>query len=66
MFDSTQATTLQCADCRNRGTAYQICAYPGAVSAPSDEGHVRRTTLLLCKTCATARLACQEPVMGIL
>jgi hypothetical protein len=64
MFKSTQATTLHCADCGKRGTAHQILAYPGAVSAPSDEGHVRRTAVLLCGGCATARLELQEPAMG--
>lgn len=65
MLEHSQATTLHCVDCGKRGTAHQIFAYPGAMSARSDEGHVRRTTVFLCDGCATARLELQEPAMGV-
>jgi hypothetical protein len=35
--------------------------HSGAVSAPSDEGHVRHTRIALCDACADKRVAVQEP-----
>jgi hypothetical protein len=55
------AETLQCVDCgRNAGRA-PVSLHLGAVSAPSDEGHVRHTRIALCGPCADKRVAIQEP-----
>lgn len=51
--------TLQCVDCGT--SAGRVTLHPGAVSAPSDEGHVRRTRIALCDACADKRVAVQEP-----
>jgi hypothetical protein len=50
---------LQCVDCGRNGPS--IALHSGAVSAPSDEGHVRITRVALCATCAARRVASQEP-----
>ena len=55
------AVTLQCVDCGTSATRVPVSLYPGAVSAPSDEGHVRRTSVALCDACADKRVAIQEP-----
>jgi hypothetical protein len=51
--------TLECVDCGK--SAGRVSLHPGAVSAPSDEGHVRRTSVALCNSCADKRVAIQEP-----
>lgn len=53
--------TLQCVDCGKTAGRTSVRVHPGAVSAPSDEGHVRRTSVALCDSCADKRLAIQEP-----
>ena len=52
--------TLQCVDCGRTAAQTSVSLHPGAVSAPSDEGHVRRTRVALCDSCAAKRLASQE------
>ena len=61
MTDGEVATTLQCVDCGTSAERTSVSLHPGAVSAPSDEGHVRRTSVALCDTCADKRVANQEP-----
>ena len=53
--------TLQCVDCGRSAERTSVSLHPGAVSAPSDEGHVQRTRVALCDACAQKRLAIQEP-----
>jgi hypothetical protein len=53
--------TLHCVDCGTSGEAARIALHPGAVSAPSDEGHVRYTQIALCAACASRRVAVLEP-----
>jgi hypothetical protein len=53
--------TLHCVDCGASGDEASITLHPGAVSAPSDEGHVRYRQIALCAACASRRLAIQEP-----
>ena len=53
--------TLQCVDCGKSAERTSVSLHPGAVSAPADEGHVRHTSVPLCKRCADLRLAAQEP-----
>jgi hypothetical protein len=53
--------TLHCVDCGTSGEAARIALHPGAVSAPSDEGHVRYTQIALCAACASRRFAVQDP-----
>jgi len=48
-----------CVDCGRDDPS--VALHPGTVSAPSDEGHVRRTRVALCASCAARRLASQEP-----
>ena len=48
MMHGEVATTLQCVDCGKSAERTSVSLHPGAVSAPSDEGHVRRTTVALC------------------
>ena len=55
------ADTLQCVDCGKSAERAPVSLHPGAVSAPSDEGHVRHTSVPLCNRCADLRLAAQEP-----
>jgi hypothetical protein len=55
------AETLQCVDCGKSAERTSVSLHPGAVSAPSDEGHVRRTRVALCDACAEKRRAIQEP-----
>ena len=55
------AETLQCVDCGKTARRTSVSLHPGAVSAPSDEGHVRRTSVALCNSCAEKRVAIQEP-----
>ena len=43
MTDREVAITLQCVDCGTSAERTSVSLHPGAVSAPSDEGHVRRT-----------------------
>ena len=50
---------LHCVDCGRNGPS--IALHSGAVSAPSDEGHVRITRVALCASCAALRVASQEP-----
>jgi hypothetical protein len=52
---------LQCVDCGTSADRTSVTLHPGAVSAPSDEGHVRRTRIALCDACADKRVAVQEP-----
>jgi hypothetical protein len=52
--------TLQCVDCGKTAGRTSVSLHLGAVSAPSDEGHVRRTRVALCDACAAKRLAVQE------
>ena len=52
---------LQCVDCGRSAGRTSVTLRLGAVSAPSDEGHVRRTSIALCDACADKRLAVQEP-----
>jgi hypothetical protein len=60
-MNSEVAETLQCVDCGKTGSRGSISLHHGAVSAPSDEGHVRRTQIALCDSCADRRVAMQEP-----
>lgn len=53
--------TLQCVDCGKSAGRASVTLHLGAVSAPSDEGHVRRTRIALCDACADKRVAVQEP-----
>jgi hypothetical protein len=53
--------TLQCVDCGKSAELTSVSLHPGAVSAPSDEGHVRHTQVPLCDRCAELRLEAQEP-----
>ena len=53
--------TLQCVDCGKSAGRTSVTLHLGAVSAPSDEGHVRRTRVALCDACADKRVAVQEP-----
>jgi hypothetical protein len=55
------AETLQCVDCGKSAGRAPVSLHLGAVSAPSDEGHVRRTRIALCDRCADKRVAVQEP-----
>jgi hypothetical protein len=55
------ADTLQCVDCGKSASRASVHLHLGAVSAPSDEGHVRHTRVPLCDRCAERRLAVQEP-----
>ena len=55
------AVSLQCVDCGTSATRAPVSLHPGAVSAPSDEGHVRHTRIALCDQCADRRVAIQEP-----
>ena len=48
-------------DCGKSAARVSVSLHPGAVSAPSDEGHVRRTSVALCDACADKRVANQEP-----
>jgi hypothetical protein len=54
--------TMHCADCGASGDDAGITLHQGAVSAPSDEGHVRFTQIALCARCTARRLAVQEPL----
>jgi hypothetical protein len=54
-----EAEARHCVDCGRDGPS--IALHPGAVSTPSDEGHVRFTHVALCATCAARRMASQEP-----
>ena len=60
MTDREVAITLQCVDCGTSAERTSVSLHPGAVSAPSDEGHVRRTRVALCDMCADKRVASQE------
>ena len=51
---------LQCVDCGTSAGRTPVTLHLGAVSAPSDEGHVRRTRVPLCDVCAEKRMAVQE------
>ena len=51
--------SLRCVDCGQDGPS--IALHPGAVNAPSDEGHVRHTLVALCASCAARRMESQEP-----
>ena len=53
--------TLHCVDCGKSAGRASVSLHLGAVSAPSDEGHVRHTRVALCDTCADLRVAIQEP-----
>ena len=53
--------TLHCVDCGKTASRASVSLHSGAVSAPSDEGHVRHTRIALCDRCADRRLAVQEP-----
>lgn len=55
------AEALQCVDCGRSAGRAPVRLHLGAVSAPTDEGHVRRTRVALCDTCADLRVAAQEP-----
>jgi hypothetical protein len=55
------AETLHCVDCGTSAGRVPVSLHPGAVSAPSDEGHVRHTRIPLCDGCADRRVAVQEP-----
>jgi hypothetical protein len=52
--------SLQCVDCGKSAAHVPVSLHPGAVSAPSDEGHVRHTRIALCDSCADRRVAIQE------
>ena len=56
-----EVALLQCVDCGTSAERTSVSLHPGAVSAPSDEGHVRRTRVALCDPCADKRVASQEP-----
>lgn len=51
--------SLHCVDCGRSGPS--VALHQGAVTAPSDEGHVRLTHIALCGACADRRMAIQEP-----
>ena len=55
------AEPLRCVDCGKAASRASVSLRSGAVSAPSDEGHVRHTRIALCDACAQRRLAVQEP-----
>ena len=55
------AESLKCVDCGKSAARAPVSLHPGAVSAPSNEGHVRRTSVALCDSCADKRVANQEP-----
>jgi hypothetical protein len=55
----SEGSSLRCMDCGRSDAS--IALHPGAVSAPSDEGHVRLTRVPLCASCAERRMAVQEP-----
>jgi hypothetical protein len=55
------AETLHCVDCGKTASRASVTLHSGAVSAPSDEGHVRHTRIALCDACADRRVAVQEP-----
>ncbi|HEU4722280.1 MAG TPA: hypothetical protein VFS59_13015 [Gemmatimonadaceae bacterium] len=55
------AEMLHCVDCGRSAGRTSVSLHLGAVSAPSDEGHVRQTRVALCDTCADLRVAMQEP-----
>jgi hypothetical protein len=55
------AEPLQCVDCGKSAVRAPVSLHAGAVSAPTDEGHVRRTSVALCDACAEKRVAVQEP-----
>jgi len=55
------AERLHCVDCGKTAGRTSVSLHSGAVSAPSDEGHVRHTRIALCDACADLRLAVQEP-----
>ena len=52
---------LHCVDCGKPASRAPVSLHTGAVSAPSDEGHVRHTRIALCDRCADRRVAIQEP-----
>lgn len=52
--------SLQCVDCGTSAARAPVSLHAGAVSAPSDEGHVRHTRIALCDSCADRRVAVQE------
>jgi hypothetical protein len=60
MSDQVQGP-LQCVDCGTLAGRTSVSLHLGAFSAPSDEGHVRRTRVALCDSCADKRVAVQEP-----
>lgn len=49
----------RCVDCGRADAS--VALHAGAVSAPTDEGHVRLTRVALCASCAARRMAIQEP-----
>ena len=51
----------QCVDCGALAGHTTVRLHPGAVSTPSDEGHIRHTRVALCDACADKRVAVQEP-----
>jgi hypothetical protein len=55
------AETLHCVDCGKSAGRTSVSLHLGAVSAPSDEGHIRQTRVALCDTCADRRVEAQEP-----
>ena len=55
------AESLQCVDCGRSAVRAPVSLHLGAVSAPSDEGHIRHTRIALCDACADKRVAVQEP-----
>jgi hypothetical protein len=61
MMRGEGSETLECVDCGKSAGRTPVSLHPGAVSAPSDEGHVRRTSVALCNSCADKRVAIQEP-----
>jgi len=60
-MQSESAETLHCVDCGKAAGRTSVHLHPGAVSAPSDEGHVQHTRIALCDRCADRRVAIQEP-----
>ena len=60
-MQSERADTLHCVDCGTTAGRASVSLRSGAVSAPSDEGHVRLTRVALCASCAERRMAIQEP-----
>ena len=57
---SESSESLQCVDCGRSAALAPVSLHLGAVSAPSDEGHVRHTRIALCDSCADRRVAIQE------